>query len=72
MAADVEETEAMAIQKRLLAEIDTTDDVFEFLVQKPKQEAGEKQLSQQVINQKPLSLVKVSPPSFEFLFREDS
>lgn len=49
MAADVEETEALAIQKRLVAEIDNTDDVFEFLVQKPKEDkTGNKQSSQQV------------------------
>ncbi|KAL1465696.1 hypothetical protein WDU94_005245, partial [Cyamophila willieti] len=39
VAADVEEQEAMSIQKRLLSEIDATDDVFEFLVQKPKDDS---------------------------------
>lgn len=56
VAADVEETEALAIQKRLVAEIDNTDDVFEFLVQKPKEDkTGNKQSSQQHVITKDLS-----------------
>lgn len=79
VAADIEEQEAMTIQKRLLAEINTTDDVFEFLVQKPKEESKQdknividKDLSEMSKKEK-LQLLEKESPEFMGLvndFRE--
>jgi hypothetical protein len=79
VAADLEEQEAMAIQKRLMSEIDATDDVFEFLVQKPKEEAGkDKQAIDQVISKdlsemskkEKLQLLEKESPEFQGLVND--
>ncbi|KAI5748808.1 hypothetical protein M8J76_002111 [Diaphorina citri] len=79
VAADLEEQEAMAIQKRLMSEIDATDDVFEFLVQKHKEEAGkDKQAIDQVISKdlsemskkEKLQLLEKESPEFQGLVND--
>uniref|UniRef100_A0A8D8SWD1 Something about silencing protein 10 n=2 Tax=Cacopsylla melanoneura TaxID=428564 RepID=A0A8D8SWD1_9HEMI len=77
VAADVEEQEAMSIQKRLLSEIDATDDVFEFLVQKPKEDSKEdkqtivisKDLSEMSKKEK-LQLLEKESPEFQGLVND--